>query len=168
MTKKIVLAASLMLAFAGAVQAQAITCTCDATAARQDSPTLAGLLTNKMVCGSVGGEVWQELHSGGATGQLRDYKKGPSDPVDPSTPVGSSVGSYTVNTDNTVTYSYPGQPPYKYEVCLASGGAGYLFCGVPYGGRNIPGVRIGGSGLTSCSAVSNTLQLSTRDVRTKK
>jgi hypothetical protein len=166
MTSKFTLAASLLMAFAGAAQAQSTTaCTCDSGATRLDGGTLAGLLTNRMVCANVGGEAWQELHVGAASGTLRDYKKGPSDPVDPSTPVGSSVGSYSVDgATNTISYTYPGQPAYKYDVCL-TGTNGYTFCGATYGGRNITGARIGGTGMTDCSAVTNTPVLSVIDRR---
>jgi hypothetical protein len=166
MTFKFALAASLMMAFAGAAQAQSTTiCTCDSSATRLDGVTLAGLLTNKMVCASVGSEAWQELHVGGASGALRDYKKGPSDPIDPSTPVGSSVGSYAVDVaTNTVSYTYPGQPAYKYDVCRTATNF-YTFCGASYGGRNITGARIGGSGMTDCSTVTSATALSVIDNR---
>jgi hypothetical protein len=165
MTSKFALVTSLLLAYAGLAQAQSTTiCTCDSSAVRVDSGTLTGLLTNKMVCGKIGSEVWQEWHNGGAVGQLVDYKKGPGDPVDPS----AVVGSYVVNGDNTVSYSYPVPPTatYKYDVCLVSSTNSYTFCGANYGGRNVVGVRIGGAGPTSCSGVSNITVLSTVDKRT--
>ncbi len=163
MTSKFALAASLLMAFAGAAQAQVPVCTCNSAAARTaDAVALAGLLTNKMVCGNVGGEVWQEWHNGGASGPVVDYKKGPGDPVDPPTP----VGTYVVNADNTVTYTYGGGGGiYTYDVCLVSSSNTYTFCGANYGGRNITGTRIGGTGLTPCSAVSNVVVLSTTDKR---
>jgi hypothetical protein len=74
------------------------------------------------------------------------------DPTDPSV----TVGTYSVNADNTVTYSYTGGPSYTYDVCLVASSNTYTFCGASHGGRNIPGARIGGSGgLTPCSAVTN-------------
>jgi hypothetical protein len=140
MTKTSVIAA--LLALAGAAQAQ--TCSCDSSAAR--TPTnadLVSLLSNKMACGQVGGEQWQEWHNG-STQRVIDYKLGPNHPVDPS----ADVGSYSVS-NNTVTYAYSGGGgTYTYEVCLASGGGSYTFCGP----RTITGVTIGGLGLTQPQA----------------
>jgi hypothetical protein len=120
------------------------------------------LLANKMVCGNVGGEVWQEWHNGASSGPVVDYKMGPGDPKDPS----STVGSYTTNADNTVTYTYgSGGGPYTYDVCYVGASNTYTYCGASHGGRNITGVRIGGTGLTSCSAVSNVALLSIVDKR---
>jgi hypothetical protein len=162
MTPKFALVASLLMAFAGVAQAQT-SCTCDANATRTDNAAvLASLLSNKMVCGNVGGEVWQEWHNGATSGPVVDYKKGPGDAVDPST----TVGTYTVNTDNTVSYNYPGQPAYRYDVCLVASTNSYTFCGASYGGRNITGVRVGGAGLAACSSVSNLAVLSVKDKRT--
>lgn len=163
MTNKFTPAAILLMAFAGVAQAQSVTCTCDSSAIRTDNAAiLAGLLTNKMVCGNVGGEAWQEWHNGGAAGAVVDYKQGPGHPVDPST----AVGSYVVNTNNTVTYTYSGgSGPYTYDVCLASSGTSYTYCGAAYGGRNITGVRIGGAGLAACSGVANIAVQSIRDKR---
>ncbi len=162
MTKKIALAASLMMAFAGAAMAQTATCTCDGSAARTaDAAALTALLTNRMVCANVGGEVWQEWHNGTSSGPVVDYKQGPGDAKDPS----ATVGSYTVNADNTVTYTY-GAQSYNYDVCLA--GSTYTYCGAAHGGRNITGARIGGAGLAPCSSVVSVAPLSTRDLRTTK
>jgi hypothetical protein len=164
MTQKIAFAASLLMVFAGLAQAQTTTCTCNSGATRTDNAAaLAALLTNRMVCGNVGTEVWQEWHNGGASGAVVDYKLGPGVQPDPSTP----VGTYRVNTENTVSYTYSGQSTsYTYDVCLVSSSNSYTFCGANYGGRNITGVRIGGSGLTPCSAVSNIAVLSVTDKRT--
>jgi hypothetical protein len=82
---------------------------------------------------------------------LVDYKRGPSDATDPS----ATVGTYVVNANNTVTYNYSGGPSYTYDVCLVASTNTYTFCGANYGGRNIPGARIGGAGLGSCSALTN-------------
>jgi hypothetical protein len=60
-----------------------------------------------------GGPNWtnQEAHSGGT---ITDYKKGPSDPIDKSTQVGSySIGGTDVGS---VTYSYQSGGSYTYTV----------------------------------------------------
>jgi hypothetical protein len=154
MSKKIALAAALVLAFTGAAQAQT-TCSCDASATRTaDQAALVALLTNKMVCGNVGNEVWQEWHNGTSAGQIVDYKLGPSNAVDPST----QVGTYSV-ANNTVTYNYTGGGSYSYEVC--QGAASYTFCGQ----RTITGVKIGGNGLQSCATVNSVLSTAVRTLK---
>lgn len=151
MLNKTIATTLLTLMIGGAAQAQTTTCSCNSSAARTvDASALAALLSNKMVCGNVGGEVWQEHHNGSASGSLVDYKKGPTDPVDPTT----TVGSYVVNSDNTVTYAYSGGGTYTYDVCYVSSSNTYTFCGAAYGGRNITGTRIGGAGLASCSGIT--------------
>jgi hypothetical protein len=168
MTQKIALAASLLMTLAGAAQAQSCSCDSSSTTTRIVGQALADLLSNKMVCASVGNEAWQEWHNGSGSGggPVVDYKLGPGDPRDPST----AVGNYTVNTTaSTVTYNYgAGGGTYTYDVCLVSNANSYTFCGSSYGGRNITGARIGGSGLTPCNAVSNVVQLTTKDTRTIK
>jgi hypothetical protein len=68
----------------------------------------------------------QELHSGGT---ITDYKKGPSDPKDPST----QVGTYTITgtSDATITYNYTGGGSFAYKVFGSSpfnAGSNYDFC----------------------------------------
>ena len=158
MLNKTIIAA--LLALAGTAQAQTAGCTCDTGAARTaDATALASLLGNRMVCGNVGGEVWQEWHNGSSSGPIVDYKLGPADPKDPST----TVGSYVVNSNNTVTYSYGGGGgTYTYDVCYVSTSNTYTFCGANYAGRNITGVRVGGSRLQSCSGVTSAVMAVTR------
>ena len=148
MLNKTFLASLLTLLMAGASQAQTTGCTCNSAAARTaDASALTTLLTNKMVCGNVGGEVWQEHHAPG--GVLVDYKLGPGVAPDPSAP----VGTYVVNSNNTVTYTYSGGGGnYTYDVCFVSSTSTYTFCGAQYGGRNITGARIGGAGLSNFCA----------------
>lgn len=80
---------------------------------RLNGPDLSTLLTGNTACYPAGGPPWtnQELHSGG---NIIDYKKGPSDPVDPS----KTIGTYAVTgTDmGVVTYSYTGGGSFSYEV----------------------------------------------------
>lgn len=155
MLKLAIAASVLTLASISGVHAQSTTtCTCNSNAARTaDAAALATLLQNKMVCASVGSEFWQEHHNGASSGVLWDYKLGPTDKVDPSEP----VGTYVVNSDNTVTYSYSnGGGQYQYDVCYVSSNNTFTFCGANYGGRNISGAKIGGAGLTACPSVTVT------------
>jgi hypothetical protein len=142
----------LTLACSGAALAQG--CPCNAAGTRTASAAaLTSLLSNKMVCGSVGGDSWQEWHNGSSSGVVVDYKMGPSHPNDPST----TVGTYAVNADNTVTYTY-GSQTYKYAVCSTARSI-YTFCGAVYGGRDLPNTVVGGSGgLQSCVAVAGAVK----------
>jgi len=128
-------AAVLLFVFgAGDVLAQGA-CTAGLTAAQ-----LVTTLSGKYVCakrpGPVDSDTWNELHQGttAAGGPILDYKRGPSDPVDPS----KVVGTYIINANNTVTYNY-GDPggPYTWVV---TGGAspnpetpGFQFCNIATG-----------------------------------
>ena len=138
----------LTLACSGAAQAQG--CPCNPAGTRTASATaLTNLLSNKMVCGSSGSEAWQEWHNGSSSGVVWDYKLGPNHPVDPST----SVGTYVVNPDNTVSYTY-GSNSFKYAVCSTARSI-YTFCGSAYGGRDLPNLVVSSSsGLQSCVTVS--------------
>ena len=71
----------------------------------------------------------QEYLSGG---NITDYKKGPSDPIDPS----KVIGTYTIdNTNNTITYTYTGSPNsvFTYTVWGPVVSGEYDFCssGIP-------------------------------------
>jgi hypothetical protein len=88
----------------------------------------ASALQNNTVCATLGRERWQEFHAPG--GNLIDYKKGPSDRVDPS----KSVGSWSASAD-TVTYDYGRGGTFRYQL-HNNGGGSYTFCGT----RNIDAV----------------------------
>jgi hypothetical protein len=148
MITKTSLAALLTLACAGAAQAQS--CACDPRSTRTaNNAALVALLANRMVCGQVDGEKWQEWHNGTGGGPIVDYKLGPTDKSDPST----TVGTYSVS-NNSVTYDYGSGGTYKYDVCVSSSGTSYTFCGAQYGGRDISGAMIGGNGLQSCAVLA--------------
>lgn len=74
------------------------------------NPTLTTLIngngSGNTLCAASGNERWQEQHRPG--GQLWDYKKGPSDPVDPTSQVGtwSIAGNNLVHTYGSTSYSY--------------------------------------------------------------
>lgn len=90
--------------------------------------TQLGAIVGKTVCASLGGDRWQEEHRGsGTTGQLWDYKLGPSHAVDPTT----WVGTWTiVGTGNSaiIRHSYTGGSSYDYVV-YNNGNGTYDFCG---------------------------------------
>jgi hypothetical protein len=97
---------------------------------------LATAISGKLVCGRPaaghpGGvsspDRWQEEHIAGGVpgvigGPLFDYKKGPGDPVDPRT----QVGSWSV-ADGKITHSYIGGAVYTWEV-HPMGGTRHSFC----------------------------------------
>jgi hypothetical protein len=92
--------------------------------------TLQSALDGNYACGSQGSESWNELHSGGI---LTDYKKGPTDKIDPTAP----VGIYTISSNNEgtgqVDYTYTaGSLHFAYTV-QSNGGTSYTFCPVPGG-----------------------------------
>jgi len=103
-----------MLAFGVGLVAQASAQSCPSGAVLvADAQTL---LAGKTVCAARAPDTWQEFHQSGGT--LIDYKKGPSDPVDPTAPVGSWSASATAGT---VTYNYTGDGTYTYSVCSVGG-----------------------------------------------
>jgi hypothetical protein len=63
-----------------------------------------------------------------AGGNITDYKKGPSDPIDPS----KVIGTYSLGGGPTgnITYSYTGGPSYLYSVWgpTTPGGTNYDLC----------------------------------------
>jgi hypothetical protein len=83
----------------------------------------------------------QEYLSGNT---LWDFKKGPTDPVDPST----NIGTVSINSDGTVTYVYGGGPTYQYSIwgTATSGPGTYDFCSSASAGivvRVVPGQGCG-------------------------
>jgi hypothetical protein len=87
---------------------------------------LTTLLQNQYACqGTFPNAEWNELHQGGASGSIQDYKMGPSSPTDPT----QVVGTYAINgsKEGTVTYTYTGGGAYAYHVQLISGSS-YAFC----------------------------------------
>ncbi len=91
------------------------------------TPTLTTLIngngSGNTVCAASGNDRWQEQHRLG--GQLWDYKKGPSDPVDPT----SQVGTWSI-ADNKLIHTY-GSTSYSYTVHRRQGfGANaFTLCG---------------------------------------
>jgi hypothetical protein len=98
-------------------------------AGAQVTAGLTALLTSRTVCASVaGGDKWQEFHTPG--GVLVDYKRGATDPVDPTT----QVGTWSIDTANsTVTYNYGPSAIYTYIVCGVPAATPTSFIFVPAG-----------------------------------
>jgi hypothetical protein len=102
---------------------------------RLDKKQLEKLLPNSIVCARpVGGvspnDRWQEEHRAG--GQLWDFKRGPTDKMDPSKQVGTwaivSLGTDAKKGEQAaVTYSYTGGSTHTRTVHLISGDV-YSFC----------------------------------------
>lgn len=65
---------------------------------------IKNLLGNKTLCASTSTEKWQEFHEGNNNGNLIDFKKGASDPVDPTT----TVGSWSTTNSDTLVHTYGG------------------------------------------------------------
>lgn len=78
----------------------------------------------KTVCATNGGDKWQEFHA--PNFDLIDWKKGGTDPIDPT----KKVGTWSTDTNgnnSAVNYHY-GSRTYSYKVYLNNGQ--YTFCGV--------------------------------------
>lgn len=124
---KHLMAASIVLLAGVSGEAIAIDCT-NGTQLKNTGAApnvVANALSGKTVCATLGSQKWQEYHQPG--GSLIDYKKGPSDPVDPTKTVGTWSTSGNGN-NSRVTYNYGTGGSYSYEVHL-SGGT-YTLCGV--------------------------------------
>lgn len=96
---------------------------------------LVNLISGNTVCATFDGDRWQEQHRAG--GALWDYKKGPSDPVDPTKRVGDwAIIPNRNGVEEIVRYSYP--QSYQYTV-HGTGVVGTLhsFCGSFDGGVDI-------------------------------
>src|SRR5882672_137722 len=111
------IAASCMLL---SVSAQNAWAACEVQA-RQNGNALRTLVEGSLVCGRPGpgfggnpSDRWQEEHRVG--GQLWDYKKGPSDPVDPS----EQVGSWEIQGGNVVSSHYASGGSFTYSVHLVA------------------------------------------------
>lgn len=95
---------------------------------------LRTLLRGNTICVSNGQGGWESQEEHISAGDLYDYKKGPTDPVDPRTKLGT--WSVIAGTNATVTYNYTAFGPTvtaTYQVYLTSGvrgvaGSTYDFC----------------------------------------
>ena len=98
---------------------------------------IEGLLGGSEACYPTAGPPWtnQEFHTGGITsptGNIIDYKLGPSSPTDPTT----QIGSYSISTisgrgsHGQIVYTYTGNPPstFTYTVWGPNPAGYYDFC----------------------------------------
>ncbi|NMF90380.1 hypothetical protein [Aromatoleum petrolei] len=98
---------------------------CTAASQVTGATTLSNLLANKTLCALRGADRWQEFHQAG--GALIDYKKGPSDPVDPT----KQVGTWTVTGNGSgtqVRYNYGQGASYTYKVHTIVQDTSYSLC----------------------------------------
>lgn len=96
--------ALVVLTYAGSAAAAV---TCGGTPVT--GTALSSLITGNTVCASRGGDRWQEEHHVG--GVLKDFKKGPSDPMDPT----KTIGIWNISSDSVV-YNYSGGQTYSFTV----------------------------------------------------
>jgi hypothetical protein len=123
----------------GLVASQAALGACPG-ASRLNQAELRRVFEGNTTCAVRGNERWQEQHRVG--GELWDYKKGPNDPLDPTTKVGNwSIAG--AGTGATMVYNYGPAGTSIYDVY--QNGANYSFCGA--GGEVMVTVK---AGLTSC------------------
>jgi len=109
----------------GSGQVMAQTCTGN-TIQFLTQAQISNLLNNRYACvGASPNAQWNELHQGGL---VLDYKKGPSDPTDPSDTPSHPTGSYTVTGPTggaqqagTVTYNYGAGGTFGYNVTAPAG-----------------------------------------------
>ncbi|WP_158931899.1 hypothetical protein [Acidisphaera sp. S103] len=106
------LAAGASLMMFGASHAFGQTCP-GATALT--SSQISSLLTGgggRWACvGNSPNATWNEQHK---SGFVLDYKKGPSDPIDPSDTIAHPTGSYSVVSTNPINSQAPGTITYTY------------------------------------------------------
>ena len=108
-------------AFVSSLCAHQAAATCSAPLTQAQISTA---LEGNYASGSNGSESWNEGH---CAGNLYDYKKGPTDPVDPQKQVGTYSYVTVGRSGAAVRYSYTGGPIFTYFVQSISGGS-YLFC----------------------------------------
>ena len=102
-----------------------------------NNPTIQSVLGGKYAC--VGTPLQNnELHTGSTTatsGQVLDYKKGPSDPNDPSDTPAHPTGTYSISGE-VITYTY-GSLTFSYNINQTPSGSVYTFCRVTPSGADL-------------------------------
>ena len=152
MMKQLIFTGALLLASAMTGEAMA-----QCTTGRVNSVSaLTTLLSGNTICVSNGAGGWDSQEEHIAGGVLMDYKKGPSDRVDPTKVLGTwHVSGPALPPANTiVTYNYTAWTPnqsYAYLVYLNSGtlnqaGSTYAFCTSPGGTPVVIGTLKAGTG----------------------
>jgi len=132
--KKMSVVAGLFALGALAISGQALAA-CTAST-KMSFTQIRATIPGKYVCSKQGGAdwKWQELHVGTAgtsvTGALIDYKKGPTDKVDPSKTVGNwAIAGQGNNASIVYRYTAFGSAgPYTHSV-HNNGDGTYSFCG---------------------------------------
>jgi hypothetical protein len=111
--------------------AQAQNCSAGGGNARQDASEINALVAGKYVCAQFNGDKWDELHmaSSNTSGQMQDYKLGPTDPRDPSKIVGTYEIHVNGNDGAQIRYTY-GSDAYFYKVFKDRSSGNVSFCGV--------------------------------------
>lgn len=106
------------------------------------------LVGGTYACGAQSRQQWDEFLTGGSSGTIADYKKGPSDKIDPTVIIGTyaiTPGNATNNGGNpsaydTITYSYAAGGTFTYVVNRPYGqvtsGSSYTFYDIT-GGNSI-------------------------------
>ena len=104
-----------------------------------NNPTIQSVLGGKYACvGARPSLQNNELHTGTTTatsGQVLDYKQGPSDLNDPSDTVAHPTGTYSISGD-VITYTY-GSQSYSYNINQTPSGSVYTFCRVTPAGADL-------------------------------
>lgn len=105
----------------------------EAQAARLTGDDIQTLLVSRYACGSNGNETWDERLLGTGSGDVEDYKKGPTDPVDKT----EVVGTYSIDkTNHKITYNYGSGGIFTYQISnsgatVTTGPGTYTFTGAP-------------------------------------
>ena len=105
------LAAVALLPILGSGSAFALSCVKSTNYIRLDVTQVKTLLIGQTVCYPQSGP-YENQESLDKAGNVTDFKKGPSDKVDPT----KVVGAYTVTTDGYITYNYIGGGSYTYQI----------------------------------------------------
>lgn len=103
----------------------AMACSCNGTDQLKNG-ALSTALSNNTVCVPSAGGGWefQEQHIGVGNGSLVDYKRGPSDPVDPTETLGTWAVTGT-GANTVVTYNYGSGGVYVFNVCQSGSSIGF-------------------------------------------
>lgn len=108
------LCAAGLVVLSGAASAQPASCP-PGVGQELSGPEISSLLSGRYAYGTqYDGQYYNLLHAFGGVGNVTDYKRGPSDPKDKSTVVGTyAIG--TVGNSAVVTYTY-GSFSYSYSI----------------------------------------------------
>ena len=155
MIKKLPYFIALAAALASPVYAQVQPCVSNGTTyLKLSGAQIQTVLVGSTACNPATGTVYinQEFLTGGSSGTIGDYKKGPSDPIDPTQ---SNIGSYSISTgpSSSITYNYSGESD-NYAVfgptsgTLGTSGAIYDFC--PNGNAPPTSIRVNAGTSSGC------------------